>query len=382
MDAPDSRSDRAWPERVLWWARAAGLVGLAVATSFYRPRVGLSGTGLASLALVIATTASGLALRSVAVRDLPLRPQVAILLAFTGCAAVYSWTSPASPGVVFTFMGIAYIATLLPVRVAVITTVGIVLVNGAGLLYQSSQTLAALLVPIAATSVLGGITRRSYADRVADAELAVAQAERARVAEHRSGALAERSRIAREIHDVLAHSLAALSMQLEAADAVLAAGDVERGRQAVARARGLAKEGMLETRRAVSALRTGLAPLPEALADLAGDSDQPVAVEISGTPRDLDAQAQLALYRAVQESLANALKHAPGAPVRLGLDYAPDRVELTVRNGAPPGRTRPMSDAGSGLGLVGMRERIASLDGVVEAGPDGEGWRVHVKMPA
>jgi signal transduction histidine kinase len=202
----------------------------------------------------------------------------------------------------------------------------------------------------------------------------------------RSAALGERARIAREIHDVLAHSLAALTVQLETADALLEGGRAEQARGSVLRAGQLAREGLAETRRAIGALRGETMPLPELLDALAAgyrtDFGVPAVVRVEGLPCELGADTSLALYRSAQEAMTNVRKHAPGAPVRVDLRYVPDGVSLRVANGAPPvGASRPLAGAGGGYGLTGLRERAQLGGGAFDAGPAGEGYRVDVRIP-
>ncbi|GLY90654.1 sensor histidine kinase [Actinoallomurus iriomotensis] len=234
--------------------------------------------------------------------------------------------------------------------------------------------------------VIGGV-RRSYGLRAEEAEHALAQERRAVAAEKHAAALEERTRIAREIHDILAHSLSALSVNLSAAEGFLAderlpAGQRElvKAQECVRRAGRLAREGMAETRQAVLALREDLRPLTEALAELA--ETHGAAVEVTGSPVEPSPAAGLVAFRTAQEALTNARKHAPGAAVRIRLDHRADVIELTVRN-APPeaGVARPLADSGTGHGLTGLAERAAVVGGVLEAGvEDDGGWRVRLRI--
>jgi signal transduction histidine kinase len=237
-----------------------------------------------------------------------------------------------------------------------------------------------------------GLTRHSYLLRAELAEQALAEHRRAREAETEAAALAERARIAREIHDVLAHSLAAVSVNLEAAGALLGTlptGSPELGKaiECVGRASVFTKEGLADARRAILALRDDAAPLPDQLAELVKeygtDGDVPVDLVITGGPRPVPAEASLAVYRTAQEALTNARKHAPGQPVRLTLDYAPAELTMQVVNPLPTLDTeRPLAASGAGYGLTGLRERAALSGGTLTAGPaDGE-WRVSLRIPA
>jgi signal transduction histidine kinase len=208
----------------------------------------------------------------------------------------------------------------------------------------------------------------------------------AREEQARAAALGERARIAREIHDVLAHSLAALAVQLETADALLESGRAEQARRSLVRAGQLAREGLAETRRAIGALRGETLPLPELLDALAAgyraDFGVPATIRVEGRPCELGADTTLALYRSVQEAMTNVRKHAPGAPVRVDLRYSPEEVSLRVVNGAPPdGAARPLAAVGGGYGLTGLRERAQLAGGAFEAGPADDGYRVDVRIP-
>ncbi|EWM13497.1 GAF sensor signal transduction histidine kinase [Kutzneria sp. 744] len=192
-------------------------------------------------------------------------------------------------------------------------------------------------------------------------------------------ALDERARIAREMHDVLAHSLGALGVQLEVAEALLSErGDLPGGLLRVQRARLLAHEGLDEARRAVAALRADVVALDEALSRLIEDGRRDRGLEVdfvvTGTVRPVPAGATVALLRIAREALTNAAKHAPGSAVSVSLDYG-SGVRLRVYNAF-------VGDTGvPGHGLTGMRERIALVGGTLTAGRSGEGWLVTAEVP-
>jgi signal transduction histidine kinase len=152
---------------------------------------------------------------------------------------------------------------------------------------------------------------------------------------------------------------------------------------AVERAGKLAREGLEEARRAVGSLRGETLPGPDLLRKLAADFEQdtgiPVHLEVEGAARDLPAEGRLALYRVAQEALTNVRKHADTTSVDMTLVYRDGGVELAVEN---EGRNRPSPLAGGGFGLSGMRERAELLGGRLEAGPTGQGFRVHLWIPA
>ncbi|MGN6799625.1 MAG: sensor histidine kinase [Gaiellaceae bacterium] len=187
---------------------------------------------------------------------------------------------------------------------------------------------------------------------------------------------AERTHVARELHDVLAHTLAALAVQLEAAEAVLEAGDDARLRDLLARSRQLVTNGIEETAQAVRALRDEPVAIAERIEELVAGE---IPLHINGTPRPLPAAAGLALYRAAQEGLTNARKHAPGAATEVSLAFDRGSTTVRVRNGAPP--TPPADAPGSRLGLQGLRERLELAGGRLEAGVAGDGFVIEATVP-
>ncbi|NNN33615.1 sensor histidine kinase [Streptomyces sp. S3(2020)] len=231
----------------------------------------------------------------------------------------------------------------------------------------------------AAGLALAGYTLRLDAEARGNAQRLLAQERAARAAEAESAALAERARIAREIHDVLAHSLSAQLVHLEAARLLIERGaDREQILERVVAARGMARDGLAETRQALSALRGDLTPLEDFLAQLV-ETTADAEVTITGEHRGLSAEASQAVRRVAQEALTNVRKHAPGAKVRLRLHYGEHQVTLGVRDsGGAPGE---LTAAGAGYGLLGMRERAELLGGSLEAGPDEEGFVVTLKVP-
>jgi signal transduction histidine kinase len=241
-----------------------------------------------------------------------------------------------------------------------------------------------------------GLTRRAYVLRAEEAERALEQTRRALDAETQAAALAERARIAREIHDVLAHSLAAVSVNLQAAEGLLGELDSDspelaKAIECVARAGAFTREGMAEARRAITALRDSATPPPAPLADelaalvaeYRADGDAAVEFSVTGQPRPVAAGPGLAVYRTAQEALTNARKHAPGQPLTLRLSFTAAEVSVQVANPLPPeDAARPLAAAGAGYGLTGLRERAALGGGTLTAGADDGQWRVCLTIPA
>ncbi|MCX5261925.1 histidine kinase [Streptomyces canus] len=226
---------------------------------------------------------------------------------------------------------------------------------------------------------LAGYVLRLDAEARGNAQRLLNQERAARAAEAESAALAERARIAREIHDVLAHSLSAQLVHLEAARLLIEGGaDRDQILERVVAARGMARDGLAETRQALSALRGDMTPLEDFLTQLVGTAGG-AETTISGERRPLPAEASQAVRRVAQEALTNVRKHAPGAKIRVWLEYGSDRVTLVVRDsGGSPGE---LSATGGGYGLLGMRERAELLGGSLDAGPDDEGFVVTLKVP-
>ncbi|WP_405939204.1 sensor histidine kinase [Streptomyces sp. NBC_00726] len=239
----------------------------------------------------------------------------------------------------------------------------------------------------AATTVglcLAGYVLRLDAEARGSAQRLLAQERAALVAEAERAALDERSRIAREIHDVLAHSLSAQLVHLEAARLLIEREPEGEFRdqvlQRVVAARSMAREGLSETRQALSALRGEVAPVEDFLRQLV--TAEPAEVRVEGARRTLTAQASQAVRRVAQEALTNVRKHAPGARVQLRLEYQPDFVVLEVKDSGGRSPEGDLAVSGSGYGLLGMRERAELLGGTLEAGPGKEGFVVSLRVPA
>jgi signal transduction histidine kinase len=239
-------------------------------------------------------------------------------------------------------------------------------------------------------AMLIGQNTRSYRIRAEQSAKMLAQAEALRQEQARAAALDERARIAREVHDVLAHSLGALGLQLQVARAVLTdSKDVPRAVELIDQARRMASDGLRETRRAVHALHGDTPPLPQGLADLGASHQRrhgaPVRFEVSGEPRELSPDAGLAITRAAQEALVNTAKHAPHQPVDIRLDYTGDSTRLVVTNPVAgcgdDYQETELATLNGGYGLAGMRERLLLLDGALSAGRQGSDWVVEATVP-
>ena len=235
-----------------------------------------------------------------------------------------------------------------------------------------------------ASAALAGANARQVRQRADQAELLLAQSQRSQEEGLRAARLEESTRIAREIHDVLAHALAGLTIQLEATTALIEGGaDSDEVLARVRRAHVLAREGLRETRRAVGALRDGgEVPVSEAIGTLA--AAEAARLSIEGDPARLRGDVGLAVLRVVQEGLTNVTKHAPGSEVAIGVDAGSREVVVVVENRFAAGvavGTGPLARSGGGYGIAGMRERAQALGGTLAAGPTESGWRVELRVP-
>ena len=379
-----------WSDWHRWmWVLRACVLGLVLASIWLgRPAPGLSGKHLVLLVGCVLAALVWLAWLPAERVDERIRVPVLVVGMVGGCVA--SLISPNS------------VATALPAAIGILAGTSLSVLEAAGVAACGLITLWAgsLVVTSPGSALLGtslavvggllaGLWRGQYRLRAEQAELAAIQTQRAEQEHIRAQVLDERARIAREIHDILAHTLGGLVVQLDAADALLGEGDdPEGGRRLVGGARRLAVEGLEETRQAIAVLRTDPVDLPEALAVLAvGDGRRGrVSYELRGTPRQLAPEASLAVYRTAQEALANTRKHAPGAAVAMTLSFEEQAAVLRVANDTPPGApaghpTDQLAATGGGYGLNGLTERAELLGGTLHAGPSEDGWVVELKVP-
>ncbi len=255
-------------------------------------------------------------------------------------------------------------------------TGGSVTILAVGAVTQRSNVLGAFAAA-AFVGYLLGRNRRQYIGQARAATLAADERERA-------ATLAECGRIARELHDVIGHSLTGVSLQIESAAAALeATADPQRVLSHLDRAGRLVRTGQQEAANAVTTIREGEAALDDTLAALVAtraEAGQPVSYTVTGTPRPLAGAPAHALYRVTQEALTNAAKHAPGRAAEVRLSYAAAAVALCVLTDLPEAVT--VSQIGGRQGLRGMSERMASVGGTFAAGPAGSRWRVEAQVTA
>ncbi|WP_329562341.1 sensor histidine kinase [Kitasatospora sp. NBC_01266] len=378
-----------------WVTRVMGYLVVGLLT-FLNPPAG----HLGAVTQTVAFAVLGLMLVAWAVLDLcpgPARAHPAALtVVLAVMAAVTGLAGPAGGGgdslVAYTVVALLTAGTELPLSLAL--TVG-------GVALLAVET-GAVLFGLGVGPVLGypvllvlgltvGRNRRAYRVQAEQSAALLEQYERLRSEQRRADVLDERSRIAREIHDVLAHSLGALGIQVQAARALLTdSQDIERALAVLATAQRMASDGLVETRRAVQALRTDTLPLAEELARTAAEHAERHQVAVrhhaGGTPVPVTPEATVALLRTAQEALVNCAKHAPGQAIDLTLEHTGHSVCLTVSNPLGPGPTAPgsapLSTADMGYGLTGMRERLLLLHGTLQVARLRDTWTVTAEVPS
>jgi signal transduction histidine kinase len=227
---------------------------------------------------------------------------------------------------------------------------------------------------------------RSWRGRAAALEQANRLLEEQRELQAQAAVAVERGRIARELHDVIAHNISMIVVQAGAAARVLE-GEQPNVRAALETIETSGRETVDEMRRLLGVLRRAedgqaLAPQPglaalDTLVAQVREAGLAVELQIEGTPAPLPPGLDLSAYRIAQEGLTNALKHAGAARVVVTVTYARDTVEIVVRDDGAGGG----SAGGSGHGLVGMRERVALWGGKLQVGPEHGGWVVRASLP-
>ncbi|MFD6416202.1 sensor histidine kinase [Streptomyces sp. NPDC060194] len=255
-------------------------------------------------------------------------------------------------------------------------------------LWRPQQYGAALFLLLA---VVGGLWMGNRRRLVEALNARVEQLRTERELREQAARMAERSAIAAEMHDVLAHRLSLIALHtgvLTTRKDALPAPVVER----LALLRTASTDALTDLRDVLGALRAPDAPAEqgppapvlrdvEELAAQARDAGQDVGLSVEGRAEQAPAAHRLAVYRLVREALTNARKHAPDAPVRVRVDFRPPATLIEVVN-PPGGAVRDAPAVGSGFGLVGLRERVEALGGHLSAGPGGAGaWRLAARIP-
>ncbi|MGW6919069.1 sensor histidine kinase [Kitasatospora sp. NPDC054939] len=404
------------PARSFWWWERrrsalldiglAALAGLECAFSgvaFFSPRFDLGVPAVVGVATLGALAGASLVVR----RRWPAVPVLVALVAMPGMLGVVllvvslytlaeTWEWPSRRRKVVALSGLAFVEA-----------VGVMLYSMLspseqppeapplwGQVLLSVLVAVGLTVPPVATGLYMGARRRlidSLKDRAHGLEteldlLAEQAQERARRAR-----LEERTRIAREMHDVVAHRVSLMVVHAGALERIVAK-DPERAAQSARLMGEVGRQALDELREILGVLRMsdeGAGVAPDSLAGLPRLVDQSraagmaVTLTVSGSRRDFSTEAEQTAFRVVQEGLTNAHKHAGGAQVAVLLAYAPNGVRVSVINDCPGGERAAAALPSGGNGLVGMRERVVALGGSFSAGPERDGgFRVEAVLPS
>ncbi|MEV4335351.1 histidine kinase [Streptomyces sp. NPDC049597] len=318
-----------------------------------------------------------------------------VLLCMLPFAVVNAWTGAHLQAAFLQLIAVFHIALRLPLRTLTwsfaLTLVPLALGATRYPVGSWDQQFVPNLYGFALVALLG-LAVRSRKDYTASLVERARQLEIERDQQAQLAAAAERTRIAREMHDIIGHNLSVIT-GLADGGAYAATASPERAAQALAAIGTTSRQALTELRRLLDVLRddtapaADLAPQPdlaglERLADGVRATGLPVTLTVNGDPRSLQAGRQLAVYRVVQEALTNTLKHGgPGATATVVVTCAEDgTVSVEATDTGRGGRT-PADSCG---GLTGMRERTAMYDGTLEAGPlhrPPGGWRVHLRLP-
>jgi signal transduction histidine kinase len=381
------RKARAQQQLVLRALRTLGPILIVAWTFSSLKGTGLHGRGLGvSIALAGFFVFGFVALRS---RDRGGLAPIACLVALIASSSVLEILQPGGSGVIGLFMGMLLLARRLPPRLAVgLSAAAFILL--AVISVDNSQ--GSIVSGLFAAAVFAGFYGMVFlsnrlGEAIAQAERLLVELDRMQAERARAVALAERQRLAREMHDVLAHSLSGLMLQLEGARMLTAGQQAADPRLAetIERAHHLARSGLDEARRAIGMLRDEELPGPELLAALVeefeADRGVPCEFTVSGSARELGPEARLAVYRVAQEALTNITKHAEPDRVRLSLVYEPDGTRLTIEDfTSASGDVLPAGT--DGYGLTGMRERAELIGGKLTTAMTRGGYRVELKVPS
>jgi len=376
--APGSARYALYRGRYQSQARLVALVGIGVLIATSKPYPSVHGRGLVILiTLVIALAAHGSAVFFP--EKFPLVRNAVEMAA----SAILAGYDPGTAEVLLVFAGLDASASLTPSVGAFVTASGVV-TDLLATFIASNRIVDGLYGLAAVAGFLLGSTLRQYVLRVEQVELRLADVERADMEKAKAVQLAGRTEVAREIHDILAHNLGALVVQLDAVNALLEDDlpNLDKIRPVLRDAHRHALDGLAEARQAVGSLRGDSRPLMGTLQELV-DSVPGASLDVDGSPREPPADVSIVVRRVAQEGLTNAMKHAPGADSKVRIDFGPQSILLTVADGGRPDGVAPVALAatGGGYGIEGMRERAEMIGATFKAGRDGPGWKVELDVP-
>jgi signal transduction histidine kinase len=383
------RRARAQQEAALRWVRrlAPPLFAVVAAVTFSSGRnPGLAGRDVAAVLAVGGFALGALGALTARYRRAAVRIVFAVVLVASSAALM--GLQPDGPGLAGLLAGLVLLAPRVPDRFPIALSIaGITCLAAVAVAVSHDSPTLALLSAIAIIGFPGmTLLARRLGQANDQAERLLIELEGTRAAQAQAAGLAERQRLAREMHDVLAHSLSGLILQLEGARMLVAGNPGDpRLPGVIERAHHLGKSGLEEARRAIGMLRDDELPGPERLAGLAAQfqeaSGVPCQFTVSGQAYKLPSEAGLAVYRVAQEALTNITKHACPERVEVHLGYEPCGTRLTVENFAMNWETPRVASDGPGYGLTGMRERAELLGGELTTAMTRGGFRVELRVP-
>ncbi len=358
--------------------RSFGLLAIAVviwSIIVTEPRPALEGEGLGVTAALLGWVA-GVYL-SMPWGDIPDRPRIAGLALIAVSSIALAGLQPDAAGYAGIYFVVVIAGARLERRKGLIVS-GLTLAGECVMLALTSDAAVAHIVGL----VFSVVPWFFVMQLLRQLRMGLDELRESRAAVAESAALAERGRVARDMHDVLAHTLSALSLQLEGARLMAR----DRGSDpevvgALERAHHLAAGGLAEARDAIGALRGDAMPGPERLRALTEAFAGEAALAVEGEPRALDSEARLALYRTAQEALTNVSRHSAADRVEVRLAYEAGGTRLVVQDHGPGAPVMVGPSPGGGYGLTGMRERAELLGGRLTAGPTDDGFRVELWLP-
>ena len=384
------RMARAQQEAALRWLRRVvpPVFVVVVAVTFTSGRN--PGLPARDVAVVLAVGGFALgALGAMTARHRRTAVRIIFAVVLVASSAAMMGLQPDGPGLAGLLAGLVLLAPRVPDRFPIaLSIVGITCLAAVAVAISNASPAAALLSAIAIIGFPGmTLLARRLGQANDQAERLLIELEGTRAAQAWAAGLAERQRLAREMHDVLAHSLSGLMLQLEGARMLVADSSSDpRLPGVIERAHHLGKSGLEEARRAIGMLRDDELPGPERLAGLASQfqevSGVPCQFTVAGQAYDLPSEAGLAVYRVAQEALTNITKHACPERVEVRLGYEPSAARLTIEDFAMNRETPRVTDDRSGYGLTGMRERAELLGGQLTATTTRGGFRVELRVPA
>ncbi len=409
-DADQRTAEARVPPAPRWITRPVSVAVIAVAAVGVALSLrGVPAPVVAGAAAALAVAACGTA--ALMSGRLPDSAELAVLITIGLAGASLGGLLPATPGFVIVYLSLAGLGMSLPPRTALPAALVVFAAMNVAIVQGGKAALAGLVsqaIGAAFVFSVGAFVRSSQLERErahaaqARAEELLEQLRASQAAQAQAAALAERARLAREIHDVLAHALTGLVLALDTIEllSAQAAGGqsaAQRMAEQVGRAQRMARDGLADTKRAIAALRGDELPGPALLDRLVRETAQATGVRaelcVQGNARTVSPEIGLTLYRTAQEALTNTVRHAgPGAQVGLLLAYEDSEVELSVDDvraragpaavdGMPPDAAATVATTPGGYGLTGMRERAELMGGSLIAGPTAGGFAVRLRLP-